>query len=399
MTINSTPTDTNLHRCVDDFRNRFGQSPEVLAHAPGRVNLLGEHVDYNEGVVLPFAVAQNVLVAAAHTNDNCLTAWSVALGESCIANITDLEHPETRSWADYLLGMVAGLRGFGATPPGALLWIGGDLPPGSGMSSSAALCIACGNALAALAGVDVQPLQLAQIAQAAERDFAGTPCGIMDPYTACFGKAGHALRLDCRQIRHDYVPFAPDDHVFLAMPSGVKHALADGAYDARVHACREAVATIATDFPHVTALRDVSPERLRCCRDRLKPAVYKRALHVVTEMERVEQAYHALRTANWPRLGNLLWQTQDSLRDNYDVSCPEIDTLIALLRRENGVLGARMVGGGFGGIVLALVECGKADAIRQRVHTDYYAISGLNEHITSVWPAHGAGVMRVNDRR
>ena len=294
-------------RAAEQFRKAFGLEPAVIAQAPGRVNIIGEHVDYNEGLVLPFAIAQRTVVEAAIDDSGIVSVHSAPLAADAKFPV-DVEGPaEPNDWENYARGMVHGLRAEGVTLSGAKLWIGGDLAPGSGMSSSAALCVSIGMALAKLAGVDIPRDRTARIAQAAEHHFAGTPCGLMDQMASCFGRDGHALLIDCRDLTHETVPCSPEGAVFLVIPSGVKHALADGAYEKRVKSCQRTVAEIQQSHPGVKALRDATKEMLADCKTRLDDETFRRARHVVSELSRHADAVTALRAGHWRRLGELLW--------------------------------------------------------------------------------------------
>jgi galactokinase len=380
---------------VRAFERRFGKRPAVVAEAPGRVNLIGEHVDYCDGCVLPFAIAQRTVTAGARDDSGEVTVYSDVLrAESSFP--VDVSAPgASGGWDNYVRGMVFGLRERGAQLGGAQLWVGGDLPPGSGMSSSAALCVATGLALAKLSGQEIALRDMALLAQQSEHDFAGTPCGIMDPFTACFGRARHALLVDCRDLSHECVPFEPDGVTILAFPSGVKHALADGAYEQRVASCKRAVAAIAADTPGLTSLRDATRALLETSKPRMDEETYRRARHVISEIGRVGAAAAALRAGDLARLGALMQETQDSLRDDYEVSCPEIDEMIGLLQSHDGVEGARMVGGGFGGVVLALVADSAADEVVDLLAARYYVPKGIPERPIEVTPAAGAAVVAV----
>lgn len=386
----------DIASAIGAFEKRFGEKPSVVAGAPGRVNLIGEHVDYNDGRVLPFAIEQQITTAAIEDNGGRIIAYSKAL-DSEVQFPVDVSAPGSASrWDNYVRGMVAILRDRGAKLNGAKLWIGGDLPPGSGMSSSAALCVSTGMAIATLTGIDVTPKEMALIAQKSEHEFAGTPCGIMDQFASCFGREGHAMLIDCRDLSHEYVPFEPADVAVMAIPSGVKHDLATGAYERRVKSCRNAVAVISKYAPNVKSLRDVSPELLESTAGGMDGETLRRARHVVTELARVTAAAAALRDGDLVQLGRLLWETQDSLRDDYEISCEEIDDMIRLLRSQKGVLGARMVGGGFGGVVLALVSQQFADRTCQALQEKYYGPRGLSERPMIVRPGAGAAAMRVS---
>jgi len=376
------------------FAAAFGCPLTVRAEAPGRVNLIGEHIDYNGGPVLPFAIPQRVLAAASADDSGHVAVHSAALDRSVRFPVDITAPTAPSSWENYVQGMVHELRGLGVALRGAKLWLGGDLRPGCGLSSSAALCMAAGYALAELAGVEVSPLQMARAGQAAEHQFAGTPCGIMDQYVSCFGRADHALLIDCNRLTHDYVPFNADGVCVLAIPSSVKHALSDGAYEQRVRSCRAALDVIARRHAGVKSLHEVTCAMLESCRAELDDEVHRRARHVVTEVQRVTQAVEALGAGDFPRLGALLWQTQDSLRDDYAVSCPEIDELIAALRTRDDVMGARMIGGGFGGVVIALVT-EHAAAVEDHVRRRYYEPHGFSEEIFQVVPSAGASATRI----
>jgi galactokinase len=377
------------------FESCFGVRPMVEASAPGRVNLIGEHIDYVGGKVLPFAIPQRIFAIAAPSETGQVEVRSEALGAAASFPV-GIEKPSTpASWINYVEGMVAQLRGLGVAIGGAKILVGGDLPPGSGLSSSAALCTAVGHAVAALAGKSLSPVQMAKAGQAAEHTFAGMPCGIMDQYASGHGKAEHAMLIDCAKLEHEYVPFHAKEISVLAIPSGVKHALADGAYEKRVVSCRKALEAIARKIPQITSLHLVTPELLESCRGDLDEETYRRARHVVSEVQRVERAVAALKADRFEELGQLLNQTQDSLRDDYEVSCEEVDELVALLRPPR-VLGARMTGGGFGGVVMALLRTADVPAVEALVREGYYRPHGFDLAMFRVQPSAGASARRLS---
>ncbi|HPF37947.1 MAG TPA: galactokinase [Phycisphaerae bacterium] len=386
----------NFDSAIAVFEERFGDRPEVVSEAPGRVNLIGEHVDYNNGRVLPFAVEQRTITIAKMDDSGVISARSDAMDAEATFPVDVASSGAASCWDNYVRGMVAGVRERGGKLTGAKLWIGGDLPPGSGMSSSAALCVSTGMALAALAGMEISPKDMALMAQKSEHNFAGTPCGIMDQFASCFGRENHAMLIDCRDLSHEYAPFQPTDVSVLAIPSGVKHDLATGAYEQRVVSCRKAVAAIAESSPSVTSLRDVSLAMLEANAGRMDETTYRRARHVVSELARVTSAAEALRADDLVKLGALLWETQDSLRDDYEVSCDEIDDVIRLMRGHGGVLGARMVGGGFGGVVLALTQRDATDDVIRMLVDGYYAPRGIQERPMRVKPGAGARARRLD---
>lgn len=382
-------------RTTQQFEKQFGCAAQVVADAPGRVNIIGEHVDYVGGSVLPFAIDQRIVCAAAADAAGTIRAYSEPLDNLATFEVSVGGPAASGAWENYVRGMVAGLRAVGVDIKGASLWIGGDLAPGSGMSSSAALCISTGMALAKLAGVDVPRDRMAKIAQSAEHKFAGTPCGLMDQFASSFGRENHALLLNCTSLEHEDIPCKPAGVSFLVIPSGVKHALADGAYEKRVASCQKAFDILSPADPSIVSLSDASIGLLESQRDKFDDETFRRARHVVTEVARLNHAVDALRNDDWPEIGELLYGTQDSLRDDYEVSCKEIDELITMLRAQAGVLGARMVGGGFGGIVLAVVQEAHLEAIIGATTRDYYQAQGLRERAFTVRPSAGASVCEV----
>ncbi len=375
---------------IAGFKQVFKGDPSHMAYAPGRINLIGEHIDYNGGCVLPFAIPQRVAIAAVANDSGVITAHSAALDQTAAIPVGVSAPSTPAGWANYVEGMICQMRELGVKLTGARLWIGGDLDPGCGMSSSAALCSATGFALAALAGAEIAPLEIALAGQRTEHRFANMPCGIMDQYASCFGREDHALLIDCNALTHEYVPIAAHDWCVLAIPSGVKHALVEGAYEKRVTSCRQAVEVIGKRYPKVISLHQVDGAMLAACQDDLDDETYRRARHVVSEIARVDAAVAALKSGDLAALGDLINQTQDSLRDDYEVSCPEIDDLCALLRDQPGVLGARMVGGGFGGVVIALTALDRVADVEACVQEKYYDARGLGERMFRVRPSAGA---------
>ncbi len=340
----------------DAFEQHFGRRPGVVARAPGRVNIIGEHTDYNAGLVLPFAIRQSVQIASGAADGDEITAHSLGLMQTAAFPTTVEEPSHADRWQNYLRGVCCGLRRRGVAVRGAELLIGGDLPIGGGVSSSAVLCVATALALLKLADAVLPKLEIAKLAQQAEHDFAGTSCGIMDPYVSLFGKFGHALFLDCETNTHEDVGLELGDARFILIDSGVAHELSSGLYEQRVRECQAAASAIRERETAVRTLRDVTPGMLEAHGHALDPVLRNRTRHVVTENVRVDQARRALADGRIDNLGRLLSASHGSLRDDYEVSCPEVDELVAALEAAEGVFGARMVGGGGGGMVLALVE-------------------------------------------
>ena len=338
------------------FENCFGRPPRVVARAPGRVNIIGEHTDYNAGLVLPFAIGQSVQIAARAADGSEITAHSLCFDRTAAFPTTVEQPSQTETWQNYLRGVCHGLRRRGVAVRGAELLIGGDLPIGGGVSSSAALCVATALALLKLTGAELSKLEIAKLAREAEHDFADTPCGIMDPYVILFGRAEHALLLDCRDNTHEWQPLDLGSVQFVLIDSGVAHELSSGLYERRVRECQSAASAIRECEPAVRTLRDVTPRMLEAHDDALDPVLRLRTRHVVTENARVERSRRALADGLFDDLGRLLSASHRSLRDDYEVSCLEVDELVTALEAAEGVFGARIVGGGGGGMVLALVR-------------------------------------------
>ncbi|RMF72876.1 MAG: galactokinase [Planctomycetota bacterium] len=357
----------------EHFERRFGRAPAAMARAPGRVNLIGEHTDYNQGFVLPLACEQAVYAACALRDDDELRAYSATLDESHVRPAARREDGAGSHWSDYVLGVLLLLRERGAHLRGADVLIESDLPAGAGLASSAALEVACALALAHACGEPIDARELIDLCRRAEREFAGVPCGMMDQTASLRGRAGHALLLDCRSREIEYVPFNAGAADLVVIDSGVRHALAEGQYALRADECRAAAEYFA-GLPGASAqtLRDVSSATVRAHAQQLDPLLTARALHVTGEIERTVAAADALRAGDFAALGRLMNESHRSLRDNFEVSCPEIERIVRPLHASTRVYGARMMGAGFGGAVLALVhagaraeveaECGAADA-------------------------------------
>ncbi len=365
------------------FRERYGSVPRVF-QAPGRVNLIGEHTDYNEGFVFPMAIGFTTRVAAAPRAGRRIQAFSENFQTAHTCDL-DAPGPPQGSWGDYLTGVAVLLQRGGANLCGADLLIESDVPIGAGLSSSAALEVALALALAGMSGAQVDRLSLARLCQQAEHEFAGARCGLMDQFTACFAREGHALCLDCRTLEYEADPLPPGVAVVLCN-SMVKHELAAGEYNHRRRDCEAAAAELG-----VRALRDVTPARLAQEDGRLAPRLLRRARHVVTENQRVQRAATALRRGDAAGFGALMFASHESLRADFEVSCAELDTLVDLARRAPGVLGARMTGGGFGGCTVNLVEAGRASAFAEFMRAGYLRATGIEPAIYLCQAAAGAG--------
>lgn len=341
------------------FKERFAAEPRVFS-APGRVNLIGEHTDYNGGFVLPMAIDRRTYVAVAPRSDRlvrCLSAEFEGLVEFELSQ--DLSPAE--DWGNHIRGMAACLLRDEFSLTGADLLIASEVPSGAGLSSSAALEIAVGLALLKLSGQLADPVDLALTGQRAEQEFVGTMCGIMDQYIACLGIEGHALLLDCRSLEYDAVPIDLSNARIVVCNSMVKHDLAAGEYNTRRRECEEAVQRLAGHLPGLQSLRDVEEEEFELWAESLPEGIRRRARHVMTENARTLAAAEALRRGDLAEFGRMMYASHESLRDDYEVSSRELDLLVEIARGVDGVFGARMTGGGFGGCTVNLVAADRVE--------------------------------------
>ncbi|MEP7270768.1 MAG: galactokinase [Acidobacteriota bacterium] len=360
-------SDTTLLRT--DFRDRFNADPRVFS-APGRVNLIGEHTDYNEGFVLPMAIDRRTFVAAAPRADGLISCYSNAFESQIDIEITPDMLP-ANDWGNHIRGVVALLSRERYRLDGASILIASEVPVGAGLGSSAALEVAVAYALLALSGQVIDLLDIAELAQRAEHEFAGTQCGIMDQYIACLGVAGHALLIDCRSLDYRAVPTGDGDPEFLICDTRVRHNLASSEYNTRLSECQTGVALLASRRSGITSLRDVTIEELEESKPLLPERIYRRCRHVISENARTREAAITLEDGNFERFGQLMWKSHASLRDDYEVSCRELDFCIEVASEVNGVYGARMTGGGFGGCTINLVAHEQADEFEQIVAREY----------------------------
>ena len=363
----------------------------VIVRAPGRVNLIGEHTDYNGGFVLPVAIDMDVCIALRPTPEPRVRLTRVDAGASAEIDLRTIP-PATGKWHDYVAGTAWALQEAGQPTHGFDGVIVTTLPIGSGLSSSAALEVASAWALSGPAGPALAPLDLARIAQRAENGHVGVQCGLMDQFASACGVADHALLFDCRSLDWRAVPL-PDDLALVVIHSGVSHAHGDNEYNARRAACERVVAAIARNDPSVTLLRDVDMPRLDSYRDQLDPVDYDRAYHVITENARVLDAVAALESDDHAALGELMAGSQASMRDRYDITCPEIDELVAISVDVPGVIGSRMTGGGFGGCTVSLVRPDAVEALRHRVERDYPGRTGKTPRLWTLQAMGGAGIV------
>jgi galactokinase len=351
------------------FEQIFG-GPSRMYRAPGRVNLIGEHTDYNQGFVMPAAIGLYCWVAIAARGDRRLQVYSSEYEAMVSVDLDDTAISRRGDWSDYVVGTALALESSGYELCGANIVVRGQVPLGSGLSSSAAIEVSTGYALLDISKARIDLKQLALACRQAENEFVGARVGIMDQFISTHGRAGHALMLDCRSLDSKPLPIPPG--VLLGIcNTGVKHQLAGGEYNVRRAQCEEGVRRLSSVLPGIQALRDVTPSQLDQHKALLPEVIYRRCRHVVTENERVLQAAEALLRGNLPALGTLMAESHRSLRDDYEVSCAELDTMVEIAGMQPGVIGARMTGGGFGGCTINLVNADVAEAFEASVATEY----------------------------
>ncbi|MGH9620724.1 MAG: galactokinase [Bryobacteraceae bacterium] len=379
---------------VSKFREHFGGSADpALYRAPGRVNLIGEHTDYNLGFVLPIALEMSCYAAIAPALHGCLRIYSREMEEEVSVPAAGLgELKPTGTWADYVLGVARELKKDGLPVGACDLYIASEVPTGSGLSSSASLEIAA--AVALLGARELPPVELARLGRRSESNFVGMPCGIMDQYASVFGRAGAAIQIDCRALSHEYVPL-PSAVRIVAVNSMVKHELGSSAYRERVKQCQAAVAAIQMVHPEVQSLRDVSCELFEEVEDRIPPLPRKRARHIVSENRRVLDLASASRGRDLDQMGRLFVASHRSMQHDYEISCEEIDFLVETALGVEGVYGARLTGGGFGGCTVNLVAPAAVERFEERLSAAYRERFGLTPIFYHCKPAAGAGPVSV----
>jgi galactokinase len=356
------------------FQSHFKSRP-LIVRSPGRVNLIGEHTDYNEGFVLPAAVDKAAYVAMA-PSDDAYCHWIASDLNDTFETRPDELTPSPKGWPNYLMGVVDQLRKAGY-PVGAFnCVISSDVPVGAGMSSSAALECSVAFGLNHLHGWNIPKMELVKLAQKAENEFVGVKCGIMDQFASVFGKKGHVVRLDCRSLEHTYFPFMMDGIRIVLLDTGVKHSLADSEYNDRRAQCEEGVRVLQRHNPAIRSLRDADREILLRHQREFDPLIFNRCMYVVEENARLLAACDDLSRGDMISFGQRMYGSHNGLRDMYEVSCPELDYLVSFTITEEAVLGARMMGGGFGGCTINLVRDEAVDDLFERARKAYQIAMG-----------------------
>jgi len=350
------------------FIDLYGKQP-MFYSAPGRVNLIGEHTDYNEGFVLPAAIDKKIYIAIAKNEDHQLRVFANQFNEKKEVGLSSLKPVE--GWFTYLAGMMFHLQQMGKPIGGVDVIVDGDVPVGAGMSSSAAICSAFGFALNELNCLELDRMQMALVGQKTEHTFAGVNCGIMDQFASLHGKAGYVMRLDCRSLDFEYIPFDFPEYKIVLVNSMVKHALASSEYNIRRQQCEEGVRIMKEAFPGVKSLRDITLQQLDMKREQLPVEVYNKCHYVISENERLLRGCGFLANGDIQSFGQLMYASHKGLSKEYNVSCDELDFLVETARHLKGVAGARMMGGGFGGCTINLVKTENVDDFANAMKSAY----------------------------
>jgi galactokinase len=374
------------------FTRQFGLESRWIAAAPGRVNLIGEHTDYNDGFVFPMALERYTVIAAAPNGSNKITLTSsTAKGAATI----DLAKPIKRglpAWANYCKGVIVGFQRLGCKIPGFSAHIASTVPLGGGVSSSAALEVATATLLEGITGKKLTQVQKGLLCQKAEHEFAGMPCGIMDQFISVMGKADHVLLLDCQSRQTKLVPMKSKSAAVLVINTNVKHELTGSEYPDRRRQCEEAAKALG-----VKSLRGCKPADINAAPSKMSNLIFRRARHVVTEIERTTAAAKAFASGDWEAAGQLMYASHGSLRGDYEVSCPELDDVVEIahgIGLKGGVYGCRMTGGGFGGCCVALVQSSKVKAIAAKVAKAYQARTKITPTLFVSRPGEGAMLLK-----
>ena len=381
---------TDREQVAATFAEMFGGEAELAVRSPGRVNLLGEHTDYNDGFVLPIAIDRDIVMVGRKRKASTVTAYTDNLSQDCSFDLSSIERVGRPTWINYLMGVADQLAKAGVSLSGAEVAFRGDVPFGAGLSSSAALEVATALTLLGLSGSSMEAVELALLCQRAENSFVGVQCGIMDQFVCRLGEEGKALFLDCRSLDYDLVPLGQAGVLVMICNSKVRRGLAASEYNTRRRECEEAVEELRAVMPGITSLRDVTPEDVERHADALSPLHARRARHVATENRRVVDGVEALRRGDLGLFGELMNASHGSLRRDYQVSCPELDSLVDLACEVEGVFGARMTGAGFGGCTVALVAEDAEGEFVKRVDDGFVELFGYRPELYSCRPVDGA---------
>jgi len=388
----------DLDKLWKTFKDKFTDTglTKGAFSAPGRVNLIGEHTDYNEGFVLPMAIEKEIVMLGQLRNDRRVRVFDFGYNTEIDFSLDKLIPLRKNTWANYLMGVVDEIQKAEYILQGANLIFRSNIPRKAGLSSSAALEVVTALAIAELNSLKIEPVKMARLCQQAENNFVGVACGIMDQYVSCLGQKNYALFIDCRSNNYEPVPFKGYNYQIVICNSKIQRSLVNSEYNRRREECKRA-----TDFfthrlgSKIRALRDVTVEEFKQYQEYLPEPIARRGRHVISENYRVQAGVQALREDNFSAFGKLMVESHRSLKNDYEVSCAELDLLVDLALKQEGVLGARMTGAGFGGCTVNLIEKNYIDAFKKNIKNEYKKITGINPDIYITLPAEGAKVLEL----
>ena len=383
-----------IEKAKAEFVKRFNAGPRIF-RAPGRVNLIGEHTDYNDGFVMPFAIDRATIVAGTKRDDRRIEVVAFDMDESASIDLDAEPQKQRDSWTDYVEGMARSVEEKFGQIAGANLLIASDVPIGSGLSSSAAIEVSVGLALLSLSDMGIDREKLAFAGQKAEHEYAGTKSGIMDQFASAFCKKGSAMLLDCRSLERNEIPFETDDSVAVVCDTKVEHSLASTEYNKRREECEEGVRLLQKNLPKIKALRDVSLDELEKYKSSVSETVYRRCRHVISENVRTLKAAEFFKSKDLTAAGKLMFESHASLRNDYEVSCKELDALVDVASSIDGVFGARMTGGGFGGCTVNIIRKAVLDEFKRLISEGYSQRFGREPDIYEFHAADGASEVKL----
>ena len=387
--------DLLIKKTVALFAETFGNAPEKIVLSPGRINIIGEHIDYNDGFVLPAAIDKIICFAFAKNNSKQSRIYAMDLNEEFEVDLTKPISLSSVVWTNYILGVIKQLQDKGFSFDGFNCVFSSDIPVGSGLSSSAAL--ECGTifGIKELFNLSIPKVEIALMGQKAEH-WVGINCGIMDQFSSVMGQENKVIKIDCRTLDYEYHAANFNDYSLILFDSNVKHSLMTSAYNERRLQCEEGIAIIKNNFPEISSFRDFTENQVLSLRDKMNENVFKRSLFVVKEIKRVSLACEALDNGDIQTLGKLMFETHQGLSVDYEVSCEELDFIVDVLKQEKAVIGSRMMGGGFGGCTINLIKKGEEEAIKSKLSKLYLEAFGIELKIYDVKIGNGTSLYKEN---
>ncbi|NDP27752.1 MAG: galactokinase [Flavobacterium sp.] len=383
--------DILIHKTISFFKETFNSEPKIVVISPGRINIIGEHIDYNDGFVLPAAIDKIICFAFEKNNSNTSKIIAIDLDDVFEIDLNDAINLDDKVWTNYLRGVINQLKINGYNFEGFNCVFSSNIPVGSGLSSSAALECGFLFGIKELFHLNIKQIDIALMGQKAEH-WVGINCGIMDQFSSVMGLENKVIKIDCRTLDYEYHDANFSDYSLVLFDSNVKHSLMTSAYNQRRQQCEEGIAIIKNNFPEISSFRECSENQLLSLKDKMSSDVFKRSHFVVKEIGRVIQACEALDTGNIEVLGQLMFETHEGLSTEYEVSCPELDFLVNTVKEEESVIGSRLMGGGFGGCTINLIKKGNEEAIKSKLSKLYLETFGIELKIYDVKIGNGTSL-------